>query len=105
MGCSLEIEENNGVLSVSGNNCKRGEIYGKEEYTHPKRTVTSLVRRADGVMVSVKTSDGVPKEQMFEVVNRLKNITAPLDCAVGDVLEKNVLGSGADIIVTGIAEK
>lgn len=37
MGCPLTIEEVNGEVVVSGNTCKRGAMYGKEEYTHPKR--------------------------------------------------------------------
>ena len=32
MGCSLTIEEIDGQVVVKGNTCKRGEIYGKEEY-------------------------------------------------------------------------
>lgn len=35
MGCPLEIENNNGQIKVSGNTCKRGEIYGAQEFTAP----------------------------------------------------------------------
>lgn len=105
MGCQLDIEDKNGIIVVSGNTCKRGEVYGKEEFTHPQRTVTSLVRRADGGLVSVKTSVGVPKEKIFDVLNRLKAIVAPADCKIGDALENNIIGTGADIVVTGIAVK
>ena len=51
MGCPLEIENNNGQIKVSGNPCKRGEIYGAQEFTAPKRVVTSLVRLSTGGVV------------------------------------------------------
>ncbi len=41
-GCHLTVDENNGY-AVTGNSCKRGEIYGKAEVTNPVRVVTSTV--------------------------------------------------------------
>ena len=36
MGCPLTVKIENGtVLSVEGNTCKRGAIYGKKEVTDP----------------------------------------------------------------------
>ena len=41
MGCPLTVKIENGtVLSVEGNTCKRGAIYGKKEVTDPTRIVT-----------------------------------------------------------------
>lgn len=65
MGCSLTIEEIDGQVVVKGNTCKRGEIYGKEEYTHPKRSVTTLVQLESGGVASVKTTTTVPKERIL----------------------------------------
>ena len=40
MGCPLTVKIENGtVLSVEGNTCKRGAIYGKKEVTDPTRIV------------------------------------------------------------------
>ena len=38
LGCPLKVEtdENGAVLQVTGNTCKRGEIYGKKEVTAPE---------------------------------------------------------------------
>ena len=42
MGCQITVELESGeVLSVTGNTCKIGENYAKNEVTHPERTVTS----------------------------------------------------------------
>ena len=44
VGCRLQVVLENGqVVSVSGNSCKRGEIYAKQECTAPTRMVTAAV--------------------------------------------------------------
>lgn len=101
MGCSLTIEEIDGQVVVKGNTCKRGEIYGKEEYTHPKRSVTTLVQLESGGVASVKTTTTVPKERIFDVVHFIGTLVAPKDCKIGDVIAKDVLGLGADVVITG----
>lgn len=101
MGCSLTIEEIDGQVVVKGNTCKRGEIYGKEEYTHPKRSVTTLVQLEGGGVASVKTTTTVPKERIFDVVHFIGTLVSPKDCKIGDVIAKDVLGLGADVVITG----
>ena len=43
IGCHLEAEvsDSGEILSVSGNTCKRGETYIRDEVTNPRRTLTS----------------------------------------------------------------
>ena len=101
MGCPLTREENNGEVVVSGNNCQRGEVNGKEEYTHPKRNVTSLVETVSGGVASCKTSTTVSKEKIFDVVAYIGKLRVPDDVKIGDVVAKNVLDLGADVVITG----
>ena len=51
------------VISVTGNTCKRGDVYARKEVTNPTRIVTSTVRVSggDADMVSVKTKEDIPK--------------------------------------------
>lgn len=52
MGCPLTVKIENGtVLSVEGNTCKRGAIYGKKEVTDPTRIVTTTVHVSGGVKI------------------------------------------------------
>ena len=45
MGCPLTVKIENGtVLSVEGNTCKRGAIYGKKEVTDPTRICQNTER-------------------------------------------------------------
>lgn len=103
MGCPLMVKMNNGeVVSVEGNTCKRGAVYGKKEVTDPTRIVTTTVRVSGGSenMVSVKTESDIPKGKIFNCIHALKNITVPAPVHIGDVILQDVAGTGVDIIAT-----
>lgn len=38
VGCHISVDTD--TLEVTGNTCPRGEKYGKEELTNPKRVIT-----------------------------------------------------------------
>lgn len=98
MGCHLKIETD--TLEVSGNTCPRGPIYAKEELTAPKRVITSTVKIEGGLhnRLPVKTSTSIPKELNFKCMELLNDIVVKSPVKHGDVIIKNVLGTGADII-------
>ena len=98
MGCPLIGE----VISVTGNTCKRGDVYARKEVTNPTRIVTSTVRVSggDADMVSVKTKEDIPKGKIFECVKALKSVEVPAPVHIGDVLVKDVAGTGVDIVAT-----
>ena len=50
LGCPLKVEtdEAGNVIRVTGNTCKRGEVYGKKEVTAPERMVASTVKVEGG---------------------------------------------------------
>lgn len=101
MGCPLTVKMENGeVVSVTGNTCKRGDIYARKEVTNPTRIVTSTVRITGGseAMVSVKTKEDIPKGKIFDCVKALKNIEVAAPVHIGDVLVKDVAGTGVDVI-------
>ena len=101
LGCPLDIEEVGDEIKVVGNTCKRGEVYGKAEYTRPVRSVTTLVRTASGEVVSVKTSAPVPKDKIFDIIALIGSLVVSDDVAIGDVALENALDLGVDIVVTG----
>lgn len=103
MGCPLTVTMEAGeVVSVTGNTCKRGDIYARKEVTNPTRIVTSTVRVTGGEadMVSVKTKEDIPKGMIFECAKALKNVEVPAPVHIGDVLVKDVAGTGVDIVAT-----
>ncbi|MBE6770430.1 MAG: DUF1667 domain-containing protein [Ruminococcaceae bacterium] len=103
LGCELTATLENGeVVSVSGNTCKRGEIYAKNECTNPQRTITSTVRCEDGGLVAVKTDRTIPKEKIEECMKIINAATAKLPVHIGDVIIKDVFG--ANIVATANKE-
>lgn len=104
MGCPLTVERTEKGVEVTGNTCKRGLEYGIQEFTAPKRVVTSLVNAENGKVVSVKTSTLIDKGLIFKVLDELKCVKLSSPVKIGDVIILNVCGSGADIIATSALE-
>ena len=106
IGCELHVtlDEDGRIKNVSGNTCKRGLAYAEAECTHPTRTVTSTVLCEGGAVLPVKTSAAIPKELIFSVMKELNRAKAPSDAKIGDIIIKNVLDTGADIVATANAE-
>ena len=103
MGCQLLVEiENDQVIRVSGNICKRGESYAAKEITNPTRIVTTTVKVIDGdkPLVSVKTKTDIPKGKIYECVNALSRVQVQAPIQIGDVILKNVADTGVDIVAT-----
>ena len=74
-GCHLKVDEENGY-KVTGNGCPRGAVYGEKELVNPTRVITSTV------------------------MDELTKVTAKAPVNVGDVIIKDVLGLGVDIVAT-----
>lgn len=103
LGCMITVAMENGqILSVSGNTCKRGEDYAREEVTAPRRIVTSTVSVRGGIrpVVSVKTSPAIPKEAIAACMDAIRKIRVNAPVRIGDVLLKDAAGSGSDILAT-----
>lgn len=101
MGCALTVEMNGDeVVNISGNTCKRGEVYAQKEVTNPTRIVTSTVRVRGGKadMVSVKTREDIPKGKIFECVKALKNVEVQAPIRIGDVIVSNIADTGIDVV-------
>ena len=106
LGCPIEVmmDDDSNILLVSGNSCPRGDKYARKDVTAPTRIVTSSVRVFGSVkgerMVPVKTASDVPKKSIMEVIRDLRGVSVPCPVHIGDVLVKNVAGTGVDMIAT-----
>ena len=100
--CELSIEETSDGFSVSGNKCKRGIKFATDEMTAPKRTISSVVKTAfkEVPVIPVRVSDEIPKEKIFDVMNEINHVTVKKRLKRGDVVIKNVLSLGVDVIAT-----
>lgn len=103
MGCHLVVDDSDkNNITVTGNTCPRGKMYGINEVTAPKRMVTSSIKVKNGKddVVSVKTREAIPKELIFDVLNELKGLEVNAPVSIGDVIIKNVLNTGVDIVAS-----
>ena len=107
IGCAItvELDDNNEVISVTGNTCPRGDKYAKQECTHPERMLTSTVKLEGGKMpvVPVKSASPLPKEMLFDAMKEINKVTLKAPVKIGDVVIKNILSTGVDIIATNEA--
>lgn len=105
MGCELEVDTEK--HSVTGNSCKRGEVYGIEEVTHPSRVITTTVRLIHGTepMVPVKTNGAIPKALNFKCIEVLNQIQIEAPVKRGDVILKNLLDTEIDVIAARTIER
>ena len=103
MGCPITVTLEAGeVREVTGFTCKRGETYARKEVTNPTRIVTSTVRVAGGEapVVSVKTAQDIPKGEIFPCAEALRQVVVSAPVAIGDVVLRNVAGTGVDVVAT-----
>ena len=100
MGCHLKV--NTETKEVTGNTCKRGEIYGINEVTNPVRVITTTVKVKDGELpvIPVKTKAPIPKELNFKAMEVLNSIELQAPISMGDIIVKNILGTGVDVVAT-----
>lgn len=101
VGCRIKVDENDDY-KVTGNKCPKGIAYGKKELTSPTRTITSTVKIKDAIhnRLPVKTSIEIPKGMIFDIMRELDKVEVTSPVKVGDVIIKNILKTGADIIST-----
>ena len=108
LGCQVTVElEGTNILSVTGHTCPRGEAYARKEVTSPARIVTSTLSVVgEGKSpVPCQTSRDIPKDKIFDIICALKEVKVVAPIQIGDVLVKDVAGTGADIIATANAYK
>ena len=102
VGCRLTVTTENGVATaVTGNQCKRGDTYGRQESVMPLRMVTA-VAPVQGIRapISLKTADPVPKDKIMQVMEEVRALKLRLPIAIGDVLAENVAGTGVSLVAT-----
>ena len=103
LGCLLIVTaDGTNIISVVGASCDKGHSFAEMEIKNPVRTVTSTVPVKGSVlkMVSVKTNIPILKGLIFDCLKSLVGVEAKSPVRIGDVIVKNVCGTGVDIVAT-----
>ena len=102
-GCTIEAKyEDDKIYSITGNKCKKGVDYVRQELIDPRRTISSSVRIEGAVLplCSVRLTNAIPKKELFRVMEEINKITLAAPVEIGQVVIKNVRGLESDVIVT-----
>lgn len=103
LGCSITVEyEGTEVTSVTGNTCKRGDAYARTEVVNPTRSLATTVKVNGGIhpVVPVKSNSAVPKTMLFDCMKVINATSVDAPVTLGQVIIKDILGTGADIVAT-----
>jgi len=100
VGCHVSIDTES--HEVTNNKCKRGERYAQKELLNPTRMVTSTVsiNSIHQRRIPVKTTDAIPKDKIFDLMDMLESVRLEVPFKMNDVVIDNVFDTGVDIVAT-----
>ncbi|SET34951.1 CxxC motif-containing protein [Natronincola peptidivorans] len=102
-GCDITAEiADKKILSTKGALCQQGWEYVHQEITDPHRSIASSILLEGGVLplVSVRLSNPIPKDKIFDVMSVIKKTRINAPVFVGQVVIKNILGLNSDVVIT-----
>jgi CxxC motif-containing protein len=102
VGCRLTVRAEDGEIRVSGNQCSKGETYGREEVLAPRRVVTTTVRLTGSGLrrLPVKTSQPLPREHIQALLAEAHRLELAPPVRLGQVLLADFLATGVDLVAT-----
>ncbi|MFC1680072.1 DUF1667 domain-containing protein [Elusimicrobiota bacterium] len=104
IGCPLQLEhEGRKIIEVSGHECKRGAKYARQEFTEPRRGLSTTVAVAGGVWerLPVKVAGTVHKDRVMDAVREIHSLRVEAPVKAGQVLIAGLLGeAGTDVVAT-----
>lgn len=103
LSCVGEVTLEDGqIKDVTGFTCDRGNKYGQEEVTAPKRTLTTTVKVDSGelALLPVVSKTPLPKDKVMACARYLSSVRVKAPIAEGDIVCNDILGLGVDIIAT-----
>ncbi len=102
MGCRVTVQLDGGnIVGISGNSCKRGETYARQECIEPLRIVTAVIPvQGSPVPLSVKTASPIPKAKIHEIMKALARVEISAPVEAGSVVASDICGTGVDVIAT-----
>lgn len=107
-GCGIEAELKDGkILSIEGAICPKGEAYVRQELTDPRRNIATsvLVKGGELPLTSVRLTNPIPKEHIFDAMSEIKKMEVEAPVAAGTVVIKGILGYDSDVIITKSVER
>lgn len=101
LSCQITLSiDNDEIIQVTGNTCRRGEEFARNEYKNPVRTLTTVVglENSEYHCLPVISDGSISKDKLMECLEFLKNIKVSAPVSGGDVIVEDILSTGVNII-------
>lgn len=110
IGCRLTVVKDDQMAEgyhIEGNVCQRGQAYAIKELTSPTRMVPSTVIIHGALLnrLPVKTQAPIPKGLINACMAAINQVEVEAPIKLGDVIIKNLLDTGIDIVATRSMKK
>jgi CxxC motif-containing protein len=108
LSCTLELTEDDGeIKSVTGEGCKVGTKYARQEFTDAQRVVTTTVpvRFGSLPLLPVRSAGTIPKRMVMSAARELAGVVVEAPVKNGQVIVRDLLGTGVDVIASRDLEK
>lgn len=105
--CILSINQYDENIEICGNLCNEGIKYANMEMSSNKDILTTLVRIKGSKLnvVSVKSNKPINKDLWIECSKALSRLYVGAPVGIGDIVCKNILNTGVDIVCTKNVER
>jgi CxxC motif-containing protein len=103
IGCEIDVvHDGSKIISMEGNKCEKSEEFVSQELIEPMRILTTTVRIRGSrwPVTPVRTDKAVPKRLFPRIMKQLRRIELQAQINMLDVVVKDVLHTGANIIAT-----
>ena len=102
IGCPLQLVHENGkIMEISGYECNRGAKYAKQEFTDPRRELSTTVEitGARWKRLPVKVTGPVEKGRVMEAARKIHRLRVQAPIKLGQILIKDFMGEkGIDVV-------
>ncbi len=109
IGCPLQLaHEGDTIQEISGNDCKRGAKYARQEFTDPRRSFSTTIPIEGSVYprLPVKLSAPIRKEDVLEAARAIHELTTSAPVSRGDIVLAALLGEeGVDVVACRTMER
>jgi CxxC motif-containing protein len=103
IGCEIDVvHDGSKIISMEGNKCEKSEEFVSQELIEPMRILTTTVRIQGSrwPVIPVRTDKAVPNRLFPRIMKQLIRVKLQAPVSMLDVVVRDVLRTGANIIAT-----
>lgn len=103
IGCDITVVgEGDEIISLTGNQCKRGIVYATNEFLHPVRILTTSVKieGSDEPLIPVRSDKPVPQDMQMDMMAEIKSVVVKAPVNRYDIVIPDIMGTGINIVAT-----